>query len=141
MQVTIKNNREATTRSRSKDLQGENGRTRVARIEAEQEAHSTDTTRRIRIVTNTEGYPIKTRDRKNENGGQPTELEAHNQLNQARAELQDEAEEAARGERIQEREPDENCNRVNKETGNKITEAEAADLIEEEKREIITRLE
>lgn len=140
MKITIRPNRETTKRTRSKSLDGEHGRHRVATIQAEQEAGSNDTTRRIRIVSDTEGYPINKRDRKNENGGQPTELEAMNQLNQAWLELQDEAEEAAREEWIQERTINDDQSRTSKETGATKTEAEAADEIEDEKREIITRL-
>lgn len=142
MKVRINENRSTTTKKWSKSLIGEDGREWIATIEAEQDDRDGgDTTRRIRICTNTEGYPINTRDRKNENGGAPTELEAMNQLHQARIELQDEAEEAARGEWIKQREPDESCNRKNKETGETKTEAEAADEIEAQKREIITSLQ
>ena len=142
MKTTVTENRSTTTKKWSKTLTGEGGRERIATIEAEQDDRDGgDTTRRIRICTNTEGYAINKRDRKNENGGSPTELEAMNQLNQAREELQEEAEDRARGQRVAEREPDENCNRRNKDTGETKTEAEAADEIEAQKRDIITQLQ
>lgn len=142
MKTTVTTNRSTTTKKWSKTLTGEGGRRRIATIEAEQDdRHGNDTTRRIRICTDTEGYAINTRDRKNENGGSPTEFEAMNQLNQAREELQEEAEDRARGQRVAEREPDENCNRTNKDTGETKTEEEAADEIEAQKRDIITQLQ
>lgn len=142
MQVRINENRSTTTKKWSKTLTGEGGREWIVTIEAEQDDRDGgDTTRRIRICTNTDGCPINKRDRKNDNGGAPTELEAMNQLHQAREELQEEAEDRARGQRVAEREPDENCNRTNKDTGETKTEAEAADEIEAQKRDIITQLQ
>jgi hypothetical protein len=139
MKTTVTTNRSTTTKKWSKTLTGEGGRRRIATIEAEQDdRHGNDTTRRIRICTDTEGYAINTRDRKNENGGSPTELEAMNQLNQAREELQEEAEDRARGQRVAEWQPDGSQRR--NEQGEVATEEAAETRIENAKRDIITQL-
>ena len=139
MKTTVTTNRSTTTKKWSKTLTGEGGRRRIATIEAEQDdRHGNDTTRRIRICTDTEGYAINTRDRKNENGGSPTEFEAMNQLNQAREELQEEAEDRARGQRVAEWQPDGSQRR--NEQGEVATEEAAETRIENAKRDIITQL-
>ena len=139
MKTTVTPNRSTTTKKWSKTLTGEGGRERIATIEAEQDDRDGgDTTRRIRICTNTEGYPIEKRDRKNENGGSPTELEAMNQLNQAREELQEEAEDRARGQRVAEWQPDGSQRRNTQ--GEVATEEAAEARIENAKRDIITQL-
>ena len=139
MKTTVTPNRSTTTKKWSKTLTGEGGRERIATIEAEQDDRDGgDTTRRIRICTNTEGYAINKRDRKNENGGNPTELEALNQLNQAREELQEEAEDRARGQRVAEWQPDGSQRRNTQ--GEVATEEAAEARIENAKRDIITQL-
>lgn len=140
MKTTVTTNRSTTTKKWSKTITGEGGREWIATIEAEQDdRHGNDTTRRIRICTNTEGYPINTRNRKNENGGSPTEFEAMNQLNQARGELQEEAEDRARGQRAAEWQPDGSQRR--NEQGEVATEEAAEARIENAKRDIITQLQ
>jgi hypothetical protein len=140
MKTTVTENRSTTTKKWSKTLTGEGGRERIATIEAEQDDRDGgDTTRRIRICTNTEGYAINKRDRKNENGGSPTELEAMNQLNQAREELQEEAEDRARGQRVAEWQPDGSQRRNTQ--GEVATEEAAEARIENAKRDIITQLQ
>lgn len=140
MKTTVTTNRSTTTKKWSKTLTGEGGRKWIATIEAEQDDRDgNDTTRRIRICTNTEGYSIEKRDRKNENGGSPTELEAMNQLNQAREELQEEAEDRARGQRVAEWQPDGSQRRNTQ--GEVATEEAAEARIENAKRDIITQLQ
>lgn len=140
MKTTVTPNRSTTTKKWSKTLTGEGGREWIATIEAEQDDRDGgDTTRRIRICTNTEGYAINKRDRKNENGGSPTELEAMNQLNQARGELQEEAEDRARGQRVAEWQPDGSQRRNTQ--GEVATEEAAEARIENAKRDIITQLQ
>ena len=140
MKTTVTPNRSTTTKKWSKTLTGEGGREWIATIEAEQDDRDGgDTTRRIRICTNTEGYAINKRDRKNENGGSPTELEAMNQLNQAREELQEEAEDRARGQRVAEWQPDGDQRRNTQ--GEVATEEAAEARIENAKRDIITQLQ